>query len=154
MPTKGRPVTISRGGISARFAAVLLATTLLVLALAWSKTVRSQNYESTISVLVDLTNVAQVAKASPGSLLYASCFNPNATTVYVQFFDSVGAVVVGTTVPTFSWAIPPTSASGQLPPPNPARSYFASAGMQAAAATSATGGTAPSSNLNCDFSHR
>lgn len=151
---KGKPITIPGSGGSARFAVVVFALALGIAAIIASRPAPAQNYESKVTPLIDLTNVAQSIKASPGALLSVSCYNPNATTAYVQFFDRISAVVVGTTVPTFSWAIPPTSVSGPLPPPTPARTYFAGTGMQAAAATTATGGTAPTSVLNCDFSHR
>lgn len=101
-----------------------------------------------------LTSAAQMVKSGPGALVAMECFNPGATQTFLQFFDSAGAVVVGTTKPTLSWAVPPGSTTGMMTPYPTGGAYFSSLGMQAAAATTATGGAAPASPLSCDVFYR
>lgn len=101
--------------------------------------------------LVGLTNSATQVKGSAGLLGEVYCYNPNATVAYIQLFDSTTAnVTVGTTVPIMALGIPATQASGLGPTPIGVRFYN---GLQAAATTTAEGGSAPSTALNCDVTY-
>jgi|SRR5580698_6361273 hypothetical protein len=96
--------------------------------------------------VANLTNVAQAIKTARGTLAWASCNNPNSSVEYLQFFDSIGTITVGTTAPKF-WL--PVNAS--------LVQYFANldviylAGLQVAFTTTPAGGAAPSSNAQCSF---
>lgn len=58
----------------------------------------------------DLTKIAHPVKASAGRLLGWNIINPNATAVYVKFFDKASAgVVLGTDTPVLTLMIPATS---------------------------------------------
>lgn len=101
--------------------------------------------------LAALTNTAVAIKASAGQLGKLYCYNPNATVAYIQVYNvASGSVTVGTTAALQSYGIPPTSASG-----------FVSAlvgdqygtAMSVAATTTAGGGTAPSTAIDCDVSY-
>jgi hypothetical protein len=59
-----------------------------------------------------LTNAYQSLKTSAGSLVGYYIYNPNATAVYVQFWNALTAnVTVGTTTPLFMLTIPAASAA-------------------------------------------
>lgn len=59
-----------------------------------------------------LTNAAQSIKGSPGNLYGYFIYNPNATTQFVQFYNTAsGSVTVGTTNPLFMLSIPPVAAA-------------------------------------------
>ena len=58
----------------------------------------------------DLTKIAHAVKASPGRVLGWNIINPNATAVYVKFFNKAAAgVVLGTDVPSYTLMIPASS---------------------------------------------
>jgi hypothetical protein len=60
-----------------------------------------------------LSTTAIAIKQTPGELGMLSCWNPNATVVYIQVFNlAVASVTLGTTVPTMSIPIAPTSTGG------------------------------------------
>lgn len=64
-----------------------------------------------------LTNSAQAIKASAGVLTGVYIYNPNATAVFVQVYNTAAAsVTVGTTNPLFMLTVPPAVAVG---PPIP-----------------------------------
>lgn len=100
----------------------------------------------------DLTNVARVIKATRGRVTWYHIYNPNSVVIYVHFYDLAAAsVVVGTTVPVVSLAIPsitgaPVTLDGSVLYGIP----FATA-ISVAATTTPTGGTAPATALlfNC-----
>lgn len=92
-----------------------------------------------------LTNTAVVLKATSGILQWVNCGNTNASTVYLQIFDSAGTVTVGTTPNTLSLAIPPSLTANLGFPAQ----FFN--GIQVAATTTVGGGTAPGSTLACNF---
>jgi hypothetical protein len=93
-----------------------------------------------------LTNAAQVIKASAGTLLGWSIYNPNTVAVFVQFYNTAAAgVTVGTTAPLFVHSIPPGSTSNM---PHPFGVAFSTAMSWAAVMTSAAGNTAPTTALD------
>lgn len=127
--------------VAAAFAAMLVAAKLGL----------AQPYDYRVSSNPALTNSAVVVKASPGPVLWYQCYNPNATVAYLQVFDSAGSVTVGTTTPARSFAVAPLSTTGPQPPSPP---LSGSAGLQIAATTTPTGGTAPGTALQCDVAFR
>lgn len=90
-----------------------------------------------------LTTSAQV-KTVPGQFYGYAIYNPNASAVYVSFYNSVAAPTIGSaTNLLFQFAVPPT---------NQVSIEFAdgidfNAGLWVAVATTATGSTAPASGL-------
>lgn len=101
--------------------------------------------------LAALTNTAVAIKASAGQLAKLYCYNPNATVIYVQTYNvASGSVTVGTTVALQSYGIPATSSGGF------ALSLVGdqySTAISAAATTTAGGGTAPGTAVDCDVSY-
>lgn len=96
-----------------------------------------------------LTNVAQTVVGSARTLDSLHIFNPSAATAYVQIYDTAGAVIVGTTTPTWSIGIP----AGQAVAMTDLNLSFANA-IKVAATTTATGGSAPATALEANFGHR
>lgn len=105
----------------------------------------------TPKLLNALTNTAVAVKASAGQLAKLYCYNPNSSVAYVQVFNiASGSVTVGTSTPLQSYAIAPTNTGG-----------FALSGIgdqygtaiSVAATTTATGGSAPSTALDCNVSY-
>jgi len=95
-----------------------------------------------------LTNTAVAVKTTAGILGIAYCYNPNSTVAYVQVFNvATGSVTVGTTAPTFFFAIPATSIGG-FGFGGGSGLYFSTA-ISIAATTTSTGGSAPSTALEC-----
>ena len=99
-------------------------------------------------LVTSLTNSSQTVVASAAVLENYFCYNPNSSEAYVQIYDISGAVTVGTSTPKWSIGIPATSGANisQL------GLTFANA-IKVAATTTATGGSAPSSSLNCNFGY-
>lgn len=98
-----------------------------------------------------LTNSAVAIKATGGTVGKTLCYNPNATIAYVQLFNLAAAsVTVGTTSPLESVPIPPTLNGGFA---SPIGDLFSTA-ISAAATTTPTGGSAPSTALTCNFAYR
>lgn len=99
-----------------------------------------------------LSNTKQTVKASSGRLYGYHLYNPNTSSVFVQFFDALAAsVTVGTTTPTFVLTIPanatsPASLDMQLTVP-----ISFTIGIVIAATTTATGSTAPATALNASL---
>lgn len=86
-----------------------------------------------------------VIKGSPGVLQWASCSNTNASVEFIQVFDTIGSVTVGTTPPS---SIIPIQASGVTNFVVPTQFLF---GIKAIPTTTPTGNTAPSTALDCAF---
>jgi hypothetical protein len=84
-----------------------------------------------------------------GVLDFVSCYNPNATVAFVQIFDIVGAVTLGTSTPKTVLAIGATSTGGATM----MNLGFANA-IKSAATTTATGSTGPTTDLVCSFGSR
>ena len=97
-----------------------------------------------------LTNSAVTIKASAGTLGGYHCYNPSVLVSYVQIYDNAGAITVGTTTPTLSFGLP-ASGGGNLELSNGLN--FAAA-IKVAASTTATGGTAPGTALECNFFYK
>lgn len=90
------------------------------------------------------TNTLYAVKAAAGSVTSYTFQNPNATAVYVQFFDlATGSVTLGTTTPKISIWVPANGAwdSEQATPIT-----FTTA-ITVAVTTTATGSTAPTSPI-------
>lgn len=88
----------------------------------------------------------QTVKGSAGYVTGYHIYNPNAAVIYLQFFDTVGAVTLGATVPTFIVAV----GQGTFA----TRSLFRFAtGIKFACATTATGAGAPGAGLDITFSY-
>ena len=74
--------------------------------------------------------------------------NPSNATAYVQFFDALttSAVTLGSTTPTLSFGIPAGSSANLN-----TTSIVFNSGVVVAATTTATGSSAPSTALECNF---
>ena len=101
------------------------------------------------------TTVVSV-KTALGELGSYHCLNQSSAAAYVQIFDaaSAGAVTLGSTTPTLSFGIPAATGfpgGGNLEWSNGI--HFAK-GIQVAATTTATGNTAPSPALDCNFTYK
>lgn len=95
-----------------------------------------------------LSNTAIAIDASPGQLYLIHCGNTNATEAYVQIWDvAAGSVTVGTTAPKLSIPIQATGTGGFAL--SIVGIQFGTA-ISAAATTTATGGSAPSTALDCN----
>lgn len=91
-----------------------------------------------------LTSTVVQLKASRGILQWSACGNVNGTPIFIQLFDTAGAVVVGTTPAKMFLPIgSPTSVA-----PIPAQFLN---GIKAAATTTPDGSGAPATPLDCSF---
>lgn len=112
--------------------------------------VTNANPNPTPLKLNGLTNSAVAIKASAGGLYMLQCGNTNASEAYVQIYNiASGSVTVGTSTPTLSIPIAATATGGfamALP------ATFGTA-MSAAATTTATGGSAPGTALDCNVAY-
>ena len=89
-------------------------------------------------------------KGSAGELGAYHCLNLNSSVAYIQVFDISGTVTLGTTTPVLSLGLPATS-GGNLEWANGI--HFANA-IKVAATTTATGLTAPSTAVDCNFVYK
>lgn len=105
----------------------------------------------TTKLLNGLTNSAVAIKASAGQIGKLYCYNPNGSVAYVQIFNIAAAsVTVGASTPSQSYGIPASNASGFILPI--IGDQYGTA-ISAAATTTATGGSAPSTALDCNVSY-
>jgi hypothetical protein len=99
-------------------------------------------------ILSGLTNTATAVKASAGQVGELYCYNPNASVAYIQVFNvAFGSVTVGTTVPLHSYGIPATNSGGFS---LPLVGMQFSTAISVAATTTAKGGTAPTTAMDCN----
>jgi hypothetical protein len=96
-----------------------------------------------------LTTTVTTVKSSAGELGAYHCLNPNSSAAYVQIFDA-SSVTLGSTTPVLSLGIPATS-GGNLE--WTIGLHFATA-IKVAATTTATGSTAPSTAVDCNFAYK
>jgi hypothetical protein len=105
------------------------------------------------SLQPSLTNSVVTIKASKTPLTYYSCYNPNGSEVYVQFFDKAtsATVTIGTTSANRVVIAPALSnnRAQELRPP-----FAAKNGLQVAATTSPNGSMAPAGPIHCEFGYR
>ncbi len=97
-----------------------------------------------------LTTTVKTVDASAGVLGFVQCYNPNSSQIYVQVFNTT-TVTLGTTVPTLSIPIGPTSTGGLA-----MSSYGVALGGSAiaiAATTTVNGSTAPSTAPDCNVGY-
>lgn len=100
------------------------------------------------SIKAALSNTNSQVKNGAGTLGGYYIYNPNALVTYVQIYDTAtGSITVGTTTPKLSYGIPPLSAAN-IEFTNGVN--FATA-ICVAATTTATGATAPSTAVDCNF---
>ena len=95
-----------------------------------------------------LSTTVTTIKAKGGFITWIQCYNPNAAVSYLQFFDTVGAVTLGTTMPKAVIAISSTLDGPRMPTP-----FNFVTGLKVAATTTATGSTAPGTALGCTFGY-
>lgn len=105
------------------------------------------NYGSANFLANGLTNTSKTIKAARGRLGWISCYNPNSTAAYLQFYDLATAPNVGTTVPTLAIGMAQASA---FTLPFPIGANFLNA-IKVAATTTATGSTALATAVDCSF---
>ena len=99
-------------------------------------------------ILNAMTNSAKAIKGSAGQLFMLQCGNTNSTEVYVQIYNiASGSVTVGTSTPTLSIPIAATGTGGFT---LSLQGLQFGTAISAAATTTATGGTAPSTALDCN----
>jgi hypothetical protein len=104
----------------------------------------------TPSLANGLTTTVTTVKSSAGELGAYHCLNPNASAAYVQIFDTSGAVTLGSTVAVLSLGLP-ASSGGNLE--WTIGLHFNNA-IKVAATTTATGSTAPSTAVDCNFAYK
>lgn len=99
------------------------------------------------NVALSSTAALLIGNTSPGAPIHTSYYNignPNATLVFIQFFDVAAAasVTVGTTAPAFWIAVP---AFGGAVDTSPLIGYTFKNGVVVAATTTPTGSGTPTS---------
>ena len=98
-----------------------------------------------------LSTTVIAIKPGAGALSLLQCYNPNSSQIYVQLFNLPKAsVTLGTTTPILSVPIAPTSTGGFAL--SPSGLVFTGA-ISAAATTTATGSSAPSTAPDCNFGY-
>lgn len=90
-------------------------------------------------------DVVQVVSTRPTRICGWALYNPNSSTAYVLFFDSIVAVILGTTVPKFVMPLPTGVAANMLDGRHP---VWMENGLQIACATTALGSTPPTTGLD------
>jgi hypothetical protein len=101
--------------------------------------------------LPGLTNTATAIKASAGQLGMLYCYNPNSSQVYAQIYNTAsGSVTVGSTSNVLTIGIPATS-NGGFPMNFPGIQF--STAISIALTTTAAGGTAPSTAVDCSAAY-
>lgn len=129
------------------YASLVLAVLLLVfpIHLILAQSANSGNGSIAIN---GLKGTVSPIKATAGVLVSMACYNPNASAAYLQFFDIAGSATPGTSTPRFSVGMAQTTAHApQL------NANFSNA-IKVAALTTATGGTAVSTGVDCAFFFR
>lgn len=92
-----------------------------------------------------ITNTATAVKAAAGQVYGWYIYNPNASAVYVQFFNTAtGSTTVGTTTPVYSIGIPATSGANVFN----AIGIAHSTAITIAITTTRAGSTAPGSSVD------
>lgn len=105
---------------------------------------------STLTMANLLTTANQI-KSSAGQLLKVYCYNPNASVAYLQVFNlTPSSITAGTTKPVQFYGIPATNAAGFAM--SPVGDQYSLA-ISALATTTASGGTPPSTGLDCSVSY-
>lgn len=95
-----------------------------------------------------LSNTNSQVKSGAGTLGGYYIYNPNTSVAYIQIFDTAtGSITVGTTVPKLSIGIPASSAANL----NSDQGIAFATAICVAATTTATGASAPSTALDCNF---
>lgn len=100
------------------------------------------------SLQAGLSTTVQTVVGSAADVEGYYCWNPNSSVAYVQLFDVSGSVTLGSTAPKWSIGIPPTSAANLAG----LGLKFANA-VKVASTTTATGSTANSTALDCNFAY-
>jgi hypothetical protein len=101
-----------------------------------------------VSPQASLAATVKTIKAGPGQLMWAACNNGNAGAVYIQMFDTTGAVVLGTTAPKLFLPLASASAGMQW-----IEATFLN-GIKVAVTTTPTGSSAPGATIDCTFGFR
>lgn len=100
-----------------------------------------------------LTNSAQAIKSSAGTLYRIRGYNSNVAIVWIQLFDlAVGSVTLGTTVPKDPVPLLPNAGFDELLSADFGSAYLTA--ITAAACTSPTNGTAPTTGITCTFYYK
>lgn len=94
-----------------------------------------------------LTTSIVTVSASAAVLDGYYCANPGTSAAYVQIFDISGTVTLGTSVPKMTFRIPPNDGAANL---SQLAIGFTSA-IKVGATTTALGGSAPATALDCNF---
>lgn len=128
-------------------------TIILLLGLVFASPAYAQNinFGGVPYSALALSTTVKTVKAGRGTLQAIHCLSAtsNATTAYVQLFDTTGAVTLGTTTPTTSLGIPIAGTTGtQLDVRFPSGMNFTT-GLKIAATTTSTGSTALTTGLDC-----
>ena len=98
-----------------------------------------------------LVDSVQTVKGSAGTLGGWMILNSAVTVCYVQFFDTTGAVTLGTTVPTWSFGLP-AGAAANVPASRPGI-LFAN-GLKIAATTTRAGSTACGTGMDVNLFYK
>lgn len=105
---------------------------------------------------IALTNTATLVQGYKTELCGWSLQNTNASAVWVQLFNAAtaGAVTVGTTPATRHILLPASASVVVKPSSDTEFGYPFSAGLVAAATTTATGSTAPGAAIYVSFQYK
>jgi hypothetical protein len=104
---------------------------------------------STPTQYAALSTTVQTIKGSAGTLDSFTCYNPNATAAWIQVFNISGTVTLGTSTALERYHVPGEQSFGAI-----AMSKGYDTAIKVAATTTATGSTAPTTGLVCNFGHR
>lgn len=145
-------IATNTGNIPAKGQATMANSTPVVLASDQSAVPVSLQAATTgswsASSQTGLTNTVVSVKGSAGSLGGYMFYNPNAAVAYIQVFNvASGSVTLGTTTPTYVIPIPPAAAANV----EFSLGINHTTAISAAATTTATGSTAPSTALTGFF---
>lgn len=111
---------------------------------------QSCSYGLNPSLKSALTATVVTVKSTNGVLGHLQCYNPSNAAAYVQVFDVSGAVTLGTTVPVLSFGLT-TLTNNSVEFTN---GYLFANAIKVAATTTATGSSAPSAALTCNFGYK
>lgn len=107
-----------------------------------------ENMGDAVKPIAALTSTPVLVKATRGIVDRLTCYNPNASVAYAQFYDTTSVVTPGVTTSKFFVALTPSTVTNVTLGVN----MFNAA--QVAGTTTAGGGTAPGSALPCSVTFR
>ncbi len=144
-------MSMSRRGFTVAVLLAALGCFAFAVLIAFDTPIQAQQTSRAMPIRATNLLATKVAVNGSGATLDTiHCDNLNTTPVFLQLFNAASAnVTVGTTAPTLSFGI---AVSGSLPLAG-TNIWFGTA-VTAAATTTATGSSAPSIGIDCNFGLR